>query len=132
MTLTADQFRIDFPELSDATAYPDSLINRYLLLAPSFIDESRWVDLAVLGAELVAAHFIVVAKRRQVAAVVGIPGEVKGPMTSKSVADVSASFDTASIMAEGGGMWNQTSYGLEYQRLLRIFGMGGIQLPMAC
>ena len=132
MNLTVDRFRADFPELSDATAYPDALIESGLTLAPAYVDEQRWADLAVIGAEFVAAHFVVLAKRRQVQAAAGIPGEVKGIQTSKSVADVSAGYDVGSFVFTGAGLWNQTTYGLEYQRMARIFGAGGIQLPFAC
>ena len=129
MTLTPTQFRGDFPEFGDADAYSDALLATWTTLAPGFIDESRWNEFALYGAELVAAHFIVLAKRRRAAALAGaIPGEPKGLQTSKSVGDVSAGYDLAPVLAADAGMWNQTTYGLEYQRLLRLFGAGGLQL----
>ncbi len=127
--LTLSQFRSDFPEFSDSAAYSDALLTTWTTLAPGFVDEARWNEFSTYGAELVAAHFIVLAKRRQAAALAGaIPGEPKGLQTGKSVGDVSASYDLSPVLAADAGMWNQTTYGLEYQRLLRMFGAGGLQL----
>lgn len=125
MNLTVSQFRSDFPEFSDATAYPDAMISSRLALAPGYVDETRWDASAVLGAELVAAHFLVLAKRAQNGAG---SGAVTGVLTSKSVGGVSASYDIQSLQEVGAGMWNATSYGIQYRTLARLFGAGGIQL----
>lgn len=132
MTLTVSQFRGDFAEFTDATSYPDALIASRITVASQHVDQSRWQDMSTYGIELATAHYVVLAKRRMVQAAAGIPGEVKGVQTSKSVGDVSASYDVSSILGERAGHWNQTSYGIEFQRFVRIFGAGGIQLPLAC
>lgn len=123
MTLTPAQFRADFPEFADTTAYPDAQIAAELALGATYINEDRWGALATRGAELVAAHFLVLAKRDQTA-----PGLVQGVQSSKSVADLSVSYDNASVMNPNDGFWNLTSYGLRYRSLVRLVGAGGMQL----
>jgi Protein of unknown function (DUF4054) len=123
ITVTPAQFRTALPEFADTNVYPDSLLTEWLTLAPNFINEERWGNLATLGAELVAAHFIVLAKRDALN-----PGAIQGVQTGKSVADLSVSYDVHAFMNPLDGMWNLTSYGLRYAGLRKMFGAGGIQL----
>ena len=129
MTLT--QFRSDFPEFADTSKYPDSLATLWLTVASRLINVDRWGDLADIGQELVAAHYLTMAARdRTTAAASGIPGQLAGVVTAQSVDDISVSYDVASVVNADAGMWNQTSYGARYFQLLRLVGAGGIQLPM--
>ncbi|WP_416337897.1 DUF4054 domain-containing protein, partial [Halovibrio sp. HP20-59] len=47
--VTNAQFRGDFPEFADATAYPDTQVNFYLNLAQTRLDQTRWLDLWSYG-----------------------------------------------------------------------------------
>ena len=128
LTVTNPQFRADFPEFGDATAYPDALVTSSLLAGCGFINETRWGALAALGAELVAAHFLVLEKRALASAQSGsLPGEVKGLLSSKSVGGVSVSYDLSAVTHAGDGFWNQTSYGVRYRLYVRLVGAGPVQ-----
>lgn len=129
MTLDAAQFRTDFPEFTDTTAYPDSLINFWLALAGKLLNPLRWGDMLTAGQELFIAHNIVLEARAKLAADKGgIPGASLGVQSSKSVGPVSVSYDTASALEEGAGHWNLTIYGTRYIRLARMLGAGPVQV----
>lgn len=124
----ANQFRQDFPEFSDSTAYPDAQISFWLGIASQLINIGRWGGLADLGIELLAAHNLVLWKRAQIAASKGgLPGISTGVTASKAVADVSVGYDTNVASVEGGGNFNLTDYGTRYLEYVSLFGAGGIQ-----
>ena len=125
--ITPAQLRSDFPEFANTTTYPDALVNMWLTVANSLVNASRWAELTNLGLELVACHHLAMSARDQLTATVGgIPGEVKGPTSSKSVDKVSASYDTSSVMLTDAGFWGLTSYGLRFLSLARMMGAGGL------
>lgn len=127
--MTATQFRSDFPEFSDPEAYPDSLINFWLGVAASLVNASRWMELTNLGLELVTAHHLVLSARDGLAAATGgVPGEMKGPTSAKSVDKVSVSYDTNAAALTDAGAWNLTSYGVRFLGLARMMGAGGMQV----
>lgn len=123
-------FRTDFPEFANATTYPDATVNFYIGLATAMVNPDVWVDQADYGIALFVAHHLVLATRESKAAAVGqIPGKsIQGITASKSVDKVSVSYDASSVRYEGAGFWNATSYGIQFFRLIRIFGAGGVQL----
>lgn len=127
--MTPEQFRADFPEFSDTTKYPNTLIQMWLTVAASLVNPVRWMELTNLGLALVTAHHLVLAQRDGATADVGgTPGEVKGPTSSKSVDKVSVSYDTGAVGLDGAGFWAMTSYGLRYLTMAKLFGAGGMQL----
>jgi hypothetical protein len=38
------------------------------------------------------------------------------------------SYDTGSIIEQGGGVWNATTYGMRWIQLANLVGMGGVQV----
>ena len=127
------QFRLDFPEFADSIQYPDSLIAFWLGVAASLVNASRWMELTNLGLELVTAHHLVLSARDELAtATGGVPGELKGPTSSKSVDKVSISYDTSAATLSDAGMWNLTSYGVRFLGLARMMGAGGYQTGGWC
>lgn len=117
------QFRIDFPEFTDATTYPTAMIKFWSRLAEVRMNVLRWGNLYPYGVELCTAHYITVASKNATS-----PGGVGGMVASKSVGPAAVSYDTASISIDGAGDWNATSYGRQWKQLANIVGMGGIQL----
>ncbi|WP_371355587.1 DUF4054 domain-containing protein [Pseudomonas chlororaphis] len=127
--MDAAQFRQDFPEFTDTTIYKDSAINLWLALGEKTLAPDRWCDYLDLGLELFIAHNLSLAAGRELAAAVGgTPGQVKGPLTSKSVDKVSAGYDTGAVALQDGGFYNLTTYGIQFLQLARMVGTGGIQL----
>ena len=115
-------FREDFPEFASETTYPDPQITFWSEIAEKRLIVSRWADLYAHGVELATAHYLTVAAKNAVS-----PGGAQGLQTSKSVGDVSASYDVQAISLKDGGQWNMTSYGRQFLELARLCGMGGYQ-----
>jgi uncharacterized protein DUF4054 len=133
--LTPAQFRTDLPEFADESQYPDSMIQTWLTVSGNLVDPVRWGTLTITGQELATAHYVVMAARDQTAANAGTePGRPAGLRTQKSAAGLSASYDYTATVVEGGGAWNQTSYGQRYFSIARLMGAGGLQIghPHPC
>ena len=127
--MTPAKFREDFPEFDDTARYPDASVSFWLTVSASLVNECRWGVLTDQGIELCTAHHLVLAARdEQAASVGGIPGQMTGPLASKAVDKVSASYDTGAATIDDGGFWNLTTYGVRYLTLAKMMGAGGIQL----
>lgn len=131
--MDAAQFRIDFPEFADTTAYPNGQVGFALSLATLLLNADRWADVLNYGIELFTAHQLALgAKNIEVSAFGGIPGAQVGVLSAKQVKDVSMSYDNSGAMEEGAGHWNLTNYGLRYIQLARMAGMGGYYAGAGC
>lgn len=132
MTVTAVTFRVDFPEFGTTPgsgAYTDARINFWLSIGTLLLNSTRWGDLLDHGMELFIAHHLTMdATNQKAAATGGNIGQTSGPLASKAVDKVSASYTTGEVTLETAGHWNLTTYGLQFYALLRIVGAGGIQL----
>ncbi|MBZ9939142.1 DUF4054 domain-containing protein [Mesorhizobium sp. BR1-1-16] len=131
MTVTVAKFIADYPEFYDG---PDpqpasSIVQGWIDFAAIMLPADRWGAALDRGIELYVAHHIALQmKGAAVGRLGGIPGQVQGPLASKTVDKVSMSYDTGAVAIEGAGDWNLTVYGVQFQRLARMFGAGGIQL----
>ncbi len=129
--VTEAQFRADYPEFTDTTKYTSSAFALWsnvagMLLGPAAM---RWDTMFDTGCELVIAHHFAVSARNQLAAAAGgLPGEIAGPVTAKSVDKVSVSRDAGAVTTEGDAFWNMSTYGVEFMMLARLIGAGPIQL----
>jgi hypothetical protein len=122
-------FRQQFAEFVDPETYPDATLTFFGVLADKRLPADRWDDLHSYGASLFVAHHLVIGERNRAAAEAGgAPGEVKGPVASKSVDKVAVSYSAASVSLTNAGFWNMTTYGVQFLQLARMVGAGGIQL----
>ena len=127
MTITPTQFRLDFPEFSDQTVYPDSGLNYWINLAYLLLPANRWRNVLDVGAELFAAHNLTLEAQAQVAAAKGHPaGTIVGALASQSVSKVSVSYDTSTGIDPSAGHWKLTTFGLRFFELMRMAGAGGL------
>lgn len=116
-----DDFRASFPEFSDIVKFPDAQVVYWSSVAECATNEVVFGCMYKNVIYLYTAHTLALAFKNQLNP---IPGQGIGLTSSKSVGSVSTSYDTASIVEEGGGYWNETSYGREYLRLVKLFGVG--------
>lgn len=129
MAVTVESFRAEYPEFSDAAAYPTPSLQASIVLAGKMMDAARWGDLLDHGTSLIVAHRAVRQRRASVDARFGkVPGMASGPVASKGVDKVNMSFDTGAVNEEGAGHWNLTTYGQEYIRLARMIGAGPVHV----
>lgn len=127
--MDASTIREDFPEFADTSMFPDGQVNFWLGVGRTFLNAERWGDSLDFGLELFAAHHLsVAAKDQATASSGGVPGQVSGPLASKSVNKVSASYDTGAATMENASFWNMSRYGIQFYRLAMMIGAGGIQL----
>lgn len=97
--------------------------------AGSAVPVSPPATLLDIATELFVAHNLVLEKRAQDAANVGgLPGQIIGPVASKSVGSVSISYDASAGLEPEAGHWNTTMYGLRFIKLARMKGMGPVQV----
>lgn len=127
--MDAAQFRQDFPEFDDNIKHPDSAVNLWLNLGAKVLPADRWEDLHDIGMGLYVAHHLSLAATNQAQAMVGgTPGQTRGPLSSKAVDKVSASYDTGAVTLQDGGFFNLTTYGIQLLGMARMVGSGGIQI----
>lgn len=123
MTITAAQFRLDFPEFADDAKYTAAMVEFWLRLAAVRLNAQRWVDLLDFGTELFVAHQLVLATKNLKTAGVQV-----APVSSKSVDKVSVSYDTSGVTLDNAGHWSSTNYGQQFWQLLQMAGAGGVQV----
>lgn len=129
ITVTINQFRMDFPEFSSTARYADTQLTFWLTLAGLLLNADRWGEVINYGAELYMAHNLALsAMAQKQGANGGIPGAASGMLNSKSIDKVSAGYDTASVKEELAGNWNLTTYGQRLYRLMQQFGAGPLQI----
>lgn len=129
MSVSVRTFRQTFKAFDDEERFPKSLIRFYLELATLMLPPSRWGQLLDYGKQLFAAHNLALEdKANREAALGGTPGVGFGVISSKSAGPVSLSLDVTTAAEQGAGYWNLTVYGLRFFRLVRVVGMGGLQL----
>ena len=125
------QFRKDFTEFSDVARYPTALVSSWSTLAEQITSADIYGTSYAWAVKLCTAHFITLGQQNAlVASNGGMPGQVGGVVSSKSVGDVSVSYDTniGSMSGDAAGQWNATSYGRQYLTLARLFAAGVVQL----
>ena len=124
------QFRHDFAEFSDPSAYTPISVKYWLAVSQRLNNPCIWKDLLPLGIELLTAHFVTLEAQALKAGLTGgNPGIAgMGPMGSKSVSQVSISYAVQMAQEEGAGSYNSTTYGQRWWHFTQIFGAGAIQL----
>jgi hypothetical protein len=129
MTIAYADFVSAFPEFSNATTYPTTQINFWIPIGYEQLNAYRFGAQIGLAVMLFVAHNVVLSAREAAAANAGqIVGEVKGPVTAKSVDKVSVSFSSDTAI-EGAGAWNFTTYGQRLYRMIKAYSAGPFYVP---
>ncbi len=118
-----------FPEFSDATNYPVAQVTFWLAQAYLALNAFRFGLQLPLAVMLYVAHSITLSAREVQSAAGGkLVGNVQGPLLSKSVGPLSASYsgDTA---LDGAGAFNFTTYGQRLYSLMKAYAMGPKYVP---
>lgn len=123
------QFRLDFPEFTSTTVYPESQLTFWAGVAEKMLPLDTWGDMYTTAVKLYVAHELVIYRTNsQSAANSGSPGGFGGIAQSKAVGGVSVSYDSNNTSEKDAGYWNLTTYGKQLYRLMMIFGAGCKQL----
>ena len=112
---------------------PPDILQMFVDMANSSILEVRFHSQWAYAMCLYIAHFCALyvqsqSGMNQTAAQVINTAQAVFPKSSKSVGDVSVSYDTSSILGDmpGWGAWKMTSYGIQLATIARLVGKGGM------
>jgi hypothetical protein len=126
--LDPTKFRALFAAFADETIYPDPTIQVWLDQAP--VDPCVWGDRYQLGQALWAAHELTKFGPQGLASTPGATGT--GLPASKSVGQVSLSYDNSVGTDPEAGSYNMTLYGRQFWSMLKYLPIGPIQVGPAC
>lgn len=112
----------------------DDQVTEYITLCNSMISYELYGDAWKRAMSLAIAHFITMDLMTQdtsaTPTISGIVATAKGAigmLTSKSVGDVSASYDTSYLETlNSWGTWNLTIYGQQFASLAKLMGKAGM------
>lgn len=123
-------FRAAFPEFASATVYPDAMVTLWSGEAERGLSSDVCGTSYDMMVYLATAHYITLAAANVAAVTAGAnPGDGGGGLVaSEGMGPVSVSFDTNNTTVKGAEDWNQTTYGRQYFRKLRMLGSGAVQL----
>lgn len=117
MSLTIAQFREIFPEFSDTTLYPDTLIDSRLLMALHRLGECFFGDLYDDAQGFLTAHLLLTTT-----SVPGTGGTANGVV---EVQDGSTRIRFREQQGSGAfGAFDSTGYGQQYLAIVRLLGGG--------
>lgn len=123
------EFRTEFPEFSDTSVYPSTMILSKSFVAELQVLECTWKRMRQYAVKLYVAHELTISSQNVKAAKVGgVPGTSGGIANTKTVGSVTVGYDSNTSTEKDAGWWNRSTYGQEFIRLARIFGAGAIQL----
>jgi hypothetical protein len=149
---TKEMFVEDFPQFAqkieveppDVTAesppayeyvswIPNSMLDMFIAMANSAIQEAKWFIKWRFAMGLFIAHYATLYLRSfadgtPTAQSAAMSGTVLGLVKSATLGDSSVSYDTSAIAAatEDWGAWNSTTYGQLLVTEARLVGMGGM------
>ncbi len=125
-------FTTDFPQFKDVcTTIPSSLLQKFLSIANSSLSSSKYGEAWRYCMGLFMAHFctMFLSSTKGSSTPQGILAGAQPVMlqSSKSVGDVSESFDTGSATEDfkGFGSLKMTTYGQQLITFAKMAGMGG-------
>jgi hypothetical protein len=119
MAITPSEFKERFEEFASTS---DSRIQIFIDKALLNIGEGEWGAYFTEGQLYLTAHFLALANQTQNSG--GEP--VTGVVSSRKIGDVSVTFMVPTALQGDVAtfFYNQTAYGQEYYRLMRIVGEG--------
>lgn len=125
--ITPAAFRTQFPEFQNQTTYPDTTINAWIPWAYLMLNAQRFGNVLDLAAMYWVAHELALeAQALRVAQAGGVPGQVTGPINSKSVDKVSLGYDTSTASEAGAGYYGLTTYGMRLWRMIKMYCNGPV------
>ena len=128
-----EDFYAIYPQFQGLDELPDMIVQMYIDFANEVVNIARWGKQWKLGMCLFVAHFCSVYLRSFVennseAAAVIAAGQSKGLISSKSVGDVSVSYDFSLAMqnVDTWGQFNLTLFGNQFVSIAKLNSKGGM------
>lgn len=124
LTFDVTAFRIEFPQFSDPTAFPDALLQGYWNRAICYISPYNYGDLN--GACRQEALNLMTAHLAQLAITIN-GGQLTGQVQAATVDKVNVALTPPPEVNAWQWWLNQTGYGQELLALLQALAVGGFQ-----
>lgn len=128
-----DDFFTFYPQFQGVDGLNNEVIEMYISFANEVVNIERWGKQWTLGMCLFIAHFCTVylmsyTDPQGSAASVIAAGQTKGLVSSKSVGDVSVSYDFSLAMNDvtNWGQFNLTTFGNQFVSLAKLMSKGGM------
>lgn len=128
-----DDFFTVYPQFQGVNGLSNEVIEMYISFANEVVNIERWGSQWTLGMCLFVAHFCTVylmsyTNPQSSAASVIAAGQTKGLVSSKSVGDVSVSYDFSLAMNDvtNWGQFNLTTFGNQFVSLAKLMAKGGM------
>ena len=96
-------------------------LQMFVNLASASISQLRWQDSWSFGMALFIAHYATLYQQSSSSVMAGL---AKGVQVSKSVGDVSVSYQAITSGLESWGAWNLTSFGQQFLTMAKMIGAG--------
>lgn len=119
-----------YPQFTDVI--DPVIVEQFISMANVTVLKDRWHESWQFGMALFIAHFSTLYLQAQTgdnptAAQVVAAAQARGLQTSKSVGDVSVSYDFSHIVNDlsGWAYWKSTSYGVQFATMARMFAKAG-------
>ncbi len=132
-SFTINDFFEIYPQFRDNNALPPEMIEMYIDFADSAVNIKKWGKQWKLGMSLFVAHFCTVymmsfSPEGSSAAAVIAAGQTKGLVSSKSVGDVSVSYDFSYAIQDVAtwGQFNLTSFGNQFVSIAKMMSKGNM------
>jgi hypothetical protein len=136
---TAADFLALYPQFGETDAgqrvVPEANLGMYLEFAHACLQSERWKSAWKMAVGLFVAHWCTLylmsaADPNGGAAGVLAHGQTQGLVASKSVGDVSVSYDFSAATQDlsGWASWTQTAFGAQLATLAKVVGKGGMYL----
>ena len=128
-----EDFYAVYPQFQGLDELPDMIVQMYIDFANEVVNIARWGKQWKLGMCLFVAHFCSVylmsfVENNSEAAAVIAAGQSKGLISSKSVGDVSVSYDFSLAMqnVDTWGQFNLTLFGNQFVSIAKLNSKGGM------
>lgn len=128
-----EDFYAIYPQFQGLDELPDMIVQMYIDFANEVVNIARWGKQWKLGMCLFVAHFCSVylmsfTESNSEAAAVIAAGQSKGLISSKSVGDVSVSYDFSLAMqnVDTWGQFNLTLFGNQFVSIAKLNSKGGM------
>lgn len=123
----------DYSEDGDDLVWviPEAVIQMYINLASASLSWERWQDTWEVAMAFYVAHYLTIYSQSMGSAgssakTLARLGVAKGIQVSKSVSDLSTSYQSIVSGWESWGDWNLTLFGQQLMHFARIIGMGPV------
>lgn len=124
-----------YPQFQGLKEIPEAIFDVYMAFALDVVNVDSWGESFKLGVSLLIAHYLTLyldsfAPEGASAAEVVASAQMKGVIASKSVGDVSVSYDYNSAIADVSKWsgFNLTAFGNQFAALAEMFSKGGMYI----